>query len=207
MKLHWDALFFAGIELAILVNLIILDLFFFTHQTIRPATVPNAQTIQIASGCDDTCKKEVDLAVAKALSALPTPVAALPVKGATKTASSAKEFYVPFGSGSTQSDQWTGVPGVISYIDTTNYTNIQTVYFEVSMSIPTKNGIVSARLYNITDKHPVWYSEVSTDSDTSKLVTSKIQLDPGNKQYQVQLKTSLQYTSVLDFARVKILTK
>ena len=209
MKLHWDAIVFAGIELAILVNLVVLDIALFGQS--RPAS-PQATVVATSSipatGCNEECKQQIDRAVATALASLPSPSQVAPQKQTVSpTSQSTKEFYVPFGSGTTQNDQWEDVPGVVSYIDTNNYTNIQTVYFEVSMNIPTKNGIVSARLYNATDKHPVWYSEVSTDSNVSKLVATKVKLDSGNKQYQVQMKTSLRYASILDFARIKILTK
>ena len=111
------------------------------------------------------------------------------------------------GTGSTEKSEWEDVAGSDVYVDTANFTNIKTVYFEVSMHIPTKNGIVSARLFNVTDKHPVWYSDVSTAEDVSTFGASQITLDSGNKLYRAQLKTTLQYPSVLDNARIKILTQ
>jgi cation transport regulator ChaC len=111
------------------------------------------------------------------------------------------------GTGSTTKSDWEDVAGSDVFVDTNNFAGIKTVYFEVSMHIPTKNGTMTARLFNVTDKHPVWYSDASTDQDTSTFVASKITLDPGNKQYRVQLKTSLQYPSLLDSARIKILTQ
>src|SRR5258708_18257091 len=207
MKLHWDAIFFAFIELAILANLVVLDIALFGQMRNQSISTPQTTTTTLTPDtCGSACKAVIDQEVAKAVMTLPQSAATIKNSTVQKTTQAAKEFYVPFGSGSTQNDQWEDVPGVVSYIDTGNYTNIQTVYFEVSMSIPTKNGVVSARLYNVTDKHPVWVIDVSTDSDTSKLVAVKIKLDSGNKQYQVQMKTSLRYMSLLDFARVKIIT-
>lgn len=205
MKLHWDAILFAGIELAIITNIVILDVALLRQNRQSPTTAIG-QT-QTSPTCDSACQTMIDTAVAKAVSALPIASPTVIQQNSRPASALPTESYVPFGSGTTQNDQWEDLPGVESYIDTAKYPGIHTVYFEVSMSIPTKNGVVSARLYNVTDKHPVWFSEVSTDSDVGKLVTTKIQLDTGNKLYRVQMKTSLRYHSILDFARVKIITK
>lgn len=125
-----------------------------------------------------------------------------------KSSSADKEFYIPLGAGQTTNDQWEDVAGLTAYIDSTKYSKIKTVTFEASMRIPTANGIVYARLYNATDNHPVWFSEVSAFSNTSSLfVSPPITLDTGNKLYKVQMKTSLKYESILDQARVHILTQ
>lgn len=117
------------------------------------------------------------------------------------------ETYVPLGSGRTSMDQWEDLKGIESYINTESYPPMTNVYFEVALRIPTKNGRVSARLYNVTDNHPVWNSEVSTENETSTFIGSRsLQLDPGNKLYRVQLKTTLKYESLLDFARIKIIS-
>lgn len=116
-----------------------------------------------------------------------------------------KEFYVPFGSGSNSSETWTDVSGVQAYIDTSQYGSIKQVIFEASIHIPTGNEIAWARLYNVTDKHPVWNSDVTISGGTAQLLYSPpIQLDSGNKLYQVQMKTQLKYPALLDQARVHI---
>lgn len=203
MKLKWGIIFAAALELTILVNLIILDIAVFSKRGTKEVLTTSA-----SPKCEETCIKEIQDSVQAAVAALPLPTPITVAKTTVRTVgSNVKEFFVPLGSGSTQNDQWEDITGAEAYIDTNSYSSINTVYFEVSMKIPTKNGTVYARLYNVTDKHPVWFSEVSTDSDTSKFVASQIKLDPGNKQYRVQMKTTLKYTSLLDFARVKIITK
>ena len=63
------------------------------------------------------------------------------------------------------------------------------------------------RLYNVTDKHPVWFSDVSLEGGTPALLISKpITLDSGNKTYQVQMKTSLKFQAFLDQSRLHIIT-
>ena len=124
------------------------------------------------------------------------------------TTSDAKEYYIPLGSGQTTSNQWQDVNGLQAYIDSSKYGKIKSVTFEVSMRIPTANGRVYAQLFNATDNHPVWFSEVSMEGSASQLLTSSpIALDLGNKLYKVQMKTTLQYQSVLDLARVHIITE
>lgn len=125
-----------------------------------------------------------------------------------KSTSSANEFYIPFGSGETKSSEWEDVPGLQAYIDSTKYGKIKTATFEASMRIPTANGRVYVQLYNVTDSHPVWFSEISMEGNKSQLVVSSpITLDLGNKLYKVQMKTTLKYQSLLESARVHIITQ
>lgn len=118
-----------------------------------------------------------------------------------------KEYYIPFGGGSNETDDWADVTGIQAYIDSTQYGKIKKVTFEASVNIPTGNEKVWVRLFNVTDKHPVWFSEVSHEGGGAKLLISDpITLDFGNKLYQVQMKTSLKFRANLHQARVHIMT-
>lgn len=124
---------------------------------------------------------------------------------APSQSSGVKEFFVPLSSGSNSTDDWADVLGAQAYIDSTQYGQIKSVVFEASVHIPTGNEIAYVRLFNVTDKHPVWFSEVSLEGGTPKLLISNpITLDSGRKLYQVQMKTSLKYQAILDQARVHI---
>ncbi|MBI5122836.1 hypothetical protein HZA75_03170 [Candidatus Roizmanbacteria bacterium] len=122
--------------------------------------------------------------------------------------SGVKEFYIPFGSGSTSSTDWQNVSGLQAYVDTGNYNSIKTVTFEASVHVPTGNETVNIRLFNVTDGHPVWYSDVFFNGGTNSqlLISQPITLDPGNKLYQVQMKAQLTFPAILDQARLHILT-
>lgn len=123
------------------------------------------------------------------------------------SSNSTKEFFIPLGSGAGASRDWSDVSGAQAYIDSSMYGEIKTVVFEPSVFTPTGNQTVWVRLYNVTDKHPVWYSEVSMDGGLTKLLFSQgINLDQGNKLYQVQIKTGLGYISNLEQARIHITT-
>jgi hypothetical protein len=117
-----------------------------------------------------------------------------------------KEYYLPIGSGSEKSTTWKDVPGLSIYIDSSKYKKIQNTVFEASVTIPLGNQDVSLRLYNSTDDHPVWFSDLFFPTDTKNyLQTSQgITLDSGNKLYKVQIKTQLGATANVDQARIKI---
>jgi len=131
-----------------------------------------------------------------------------PTQAPAKIVPMVSEFFIPFGSGSGNATDWQDIPGLLAAIDTANYATNRTVTFEVSLRIPTGNQTVYARLFNATDKHPVWFSDVSLEGGTpSLIISSPVQLDNGNKTYQVQLKTSLGFLSNIDQARLRIVTK
>ena len=115
-----------------------------------------------------------------------------------------KELFVPLGTGNSVAADWTNVPGVIASVDSTKYPSIKQVTFEANITVPTANQTVDIRLYNMTDEHPVWNSEMEMTGTTQYLVSSPLTLDKGNKLYQVQMKTQLQYPATLDLARIHI---
>jgi len=117
------------------------------------------------------------------------------------TVNTVKEFYVPLGTGTVGSTDWTDVKGAAAKL----YGKFKKVTFEASVSVP--SGTASVRLFNATDKHPVWYSEMTLANAGPELLTSSaIALDSGNKLYQVQMKSQLGATTNLLQARVHIIT-
>ena len=121
---------------------------------------------------------------------------------------SAKEYYVPLGTGTNITDDWTDVLGASAYIDTRAYGKIKEARFEATVITPAGSQRVWARLFNATDKHPVWYSDVTTDAAGPQLLTSPIiTLDKGNKLYQVQMKSQLKGLTNLNQSRIHITTQ
>lgn len=204
---------FRTLAFLVLINLIFLDIFLFKSQKAeiieRIISVP-----LVENACPASCLSEISKATkSAALSVKPT----VPVSGFTPTptskpssssqTSSVKEFFVPFGTGSNSTDDWQDIGGLRATLNPANYGSIKSVVFEASVRIPTGNEIAYVRLYNVTDKHPVWFSDVSLDGGTAQLLISKpITLDLGNKTYQVQMKTSLKYPAFLDQSRLHIIT-
>lgn len=151
--------------------------------------------------CSPACKTYIDEKTANLSSPSKTSV----VESAPVVASP-KEFYIPLGTGSTKSPDWQDVLSAEAYIDTAGYPSIKEVTFEVFMHIPTANGRMYAKLFNVTDKHDVWFSEVFMEGNTVTRKEAKITLEPGKKQYRVMLKSTLRYDALLDNARIKIVT-
>lgn len=117
--------------------------------------------------------------------------------------SGVKEYFIPFGTGTNQTSDWTDVPGDEVSIDFGSYQNIKAIYFEVAVNIPSAES-VSVRLFNKTDQHPVWYSDITTTT-SGYIVSQPIVYDGGNKIYQVQMKTQLQALAYLTQARIHII--
>jgi len=125
--------------------------------------------------------------------------------GGSKTG--AKEFIVTLGSGSNITDEWTDVTGVQSYIDSSQYGKIKKVTFEATVHVPTGNQKIYVRLYNVSDSHPVWFSEMWMEGTGPRLLTSEpITLGTGNKLYQVQMKSQLKFKTDLVTSRIRITT-
>lgn len=120
-----------------------------------------------------------------------------------------KEIFIPIGSGSTKNNNYEDLAGLEVSIDTNKYSSIDSVTFEASIWVQDGNGKMFAQLYNVSDKHPVWNSEISTFQASGLLITSpKIVLDSGNKTYRVQAKTNLTaFAAHVDNARIKITLK
>lgn len=194
-----------------LANLVYLDFIAFRETdidtkepVIQPSNEPSQNSSQdINQMCPTTCLAQIYEATASAKKTS-TPSTN---KAATSSVSQTKEFFVSFGSGSNATSDWEDVSGLKAYIDSTKYSSIKTVVFEASVRIPTGNEVAFVRLFNETDKHPVWFSDVSLEGGEAKLlVSSPITLDQGNKLYKVQMKTSLKFTAILDQARIHITT-
>lgn len=203
--LEWVVFIFLII---IFVNLSLLD-FFSLKQNLAAkqsgSIIQKPQIIQVASGgCSSDCLEKIFEATQ---SMKPIFVTSPPALSQSSPVTFVKEYYVPLGSGSGNSSDFADVSGAAANIDNTEYSNIKTVTFEASVSIPTGNETVYVRLYNATDKHPVWFSDVSLSGGLPQLlISSPITLDTGNKLYQVQMKTSLSYQAVLAQSRVHIVT-
>lgn len=130
------------------------------------------------------------------------------VLGTTDTVSGVgKEYYIPFGTGTNTTTEWTDVKGVGAYIDSRLYGAVKKVVFEATVGVPSGNQIAFIRLYNTTDKHPVWYTEMQmSGTGPELLISSGITLDSGNKFYQVQMKSQMGAPTNLLQARMHILT-
>lgn len=133
--------------------------------------------------------------------------AAVNVLGTSDVAvSSVKEAYIPLGTGENTTTDWADIKGAAAYVNTGAYGTMKKVTFEASIGVPSGNQTAYVRLYNATDKHPVWYSEMSmAGAGPELLISTPVTLDSGNKLYQVQMKSQLGAAANLLQARMHIL--
>ena len=201
--------------LAIFLNLLYLDLIIAKGTNIKTIEkIISAPTFDKSSdntACLNECKALINEEIGKLNKATPVISSPTPTKApasAQTTSSTTKEYYVPFGSGSGSSLDWQDMAGLQASIDSNGYNSIKSVVFEVSLHVPTGNETASVRLYNSTDNHPVWNSELTFNGNSSSVFMSSdsISLDSGNKLYKVQIKTQLQYSAIVDQSRVHITT-
>lgn len=129
-----------------------------------------------------------------------------PILQQSSNNSGVREYYIPLGTGSNTSTTWANVAGTETTINFNNYQNIKDIHFEASIDTASSNQTVSVQLYNVTDNHPVWNSQVTTNGSTSQyLVSQPISYDGGHKIYQVQMQNQLQTPVNLLQARLRII--
>lgn len=202
---------FVFICFLVIVNLLVLDLWVLNtvKKTYQQVIVKSAQPqiVKIVqpdnTSCPGSCLTQIKQATASLkLNTTQTVVSS----GSTSSSTPVKEAYIPIGSGSASNNEWEDVKGLKVYIDTTKYTRIKSAVFEASVSLPSGNQFVYVRLYNETDKHPVWFSELYFQEGTlpAFLISQPIVLDSGNKLYKVQMKTQLKSTAIIDQSRVHL---
>lgn len=166
------------------INILVLDIFVLHQFFVKGAVLGTTST----ETCPSACISRINQMAGKTVTG------------------TAKEYYVPLGSGSNATSDWADIAGASANIDTASYGKIKQVTFEATVSTVGSQKLW-VRLYNTTDKHPVWYSEISTGSSGPVLLTSSpVTLDTGNKLYQVQMKTQLKAPSTLVQSRVRIAT-
>lgn len=185
----------------LLINMIALDIFiaYNTHPTTAAKTTFLLQDDEAIP----TPSPTVSISQANFISPTPQPNSiSLPLT------STGNEFFIPLGTGTSTATTWTNVPGVQAYIDSTQYSNVKTVTFEASVVLPATPQIVSVQLYDVTNNHPVWFSQVTMQSSNTSqlLISSPITLSSGNNLYQVQMQTQLQAPANLVQSRVHIIT-
>lgn len=186
----------------VLVNLGFLNFSVFLKKQPDSFLPPSPTIIQEDTVAEATCPVDCLTTIEEATGKAITPA---PVIENQASQPAVKEIYIPLGSGSTSSQDWEELAGVEAVIDSANYPNIKEVIFEAVLRIPSANGRVYAKLYDVTSKHDVWFSEVSAEGPTAyRAESAAIVLSSGRNLYRVKMKTTMSYQSILDSARIKI---
>ncbi|MBI2326913.1 hypothetical protein HYU92_01195 [Candidatus Curtissbacteria bacterium] len=120
-----------------------------------------------------------------------------------------KEIFIPMGSGATKSREFADLTSTDVKIDTSKYSNVESVVFEASIWVEGGNGAAYAQLYNVEDKTGYFESQISNNTGSAAYKTSgKLQLPNGQKTYRVRAKTDIvEFAAHVENARIKITLK
>ncbi len=181
------------------------NLAIFQTKTAQVSKTQNVST-QSADTCGDTCMAEINKAVSASVSVEKN--TAVSQASYTQAAAAGQEYFIPLGSGVISSPTLTTINGMQATVDGGAYGSNYTATFEISVSIPTGNETANFQLYDATQNHPVWNSNVTFNSGgTPALLTAQITLDPGMNTYVVQGSTQLTYPAYITQARIHIITQ
>jgi hypothetical protein len=182
------------IVFALIIGILIANLVFLNYLQLERSTNPTLQAAAI--------KPTVTPIITQAI--LPSPTAAQTAALPQVTAPPTKDYFIPLGSGTSQASDWQDIPGAQATVDLSQYRTIKQIVFEASVVVPNAEQIVYLRLYNVTDKHPVWYSDLTLSNASTYSVSQPMTIDPGVKTYQVQIKTQLNAPATLTQARIHV---
>lgn len=128
---------------------------------------------------------------------------------ATIVQTAQKEIFIPMGAGSTKSRDFADLTSTDVTIDTSKYSNIESVVFEASVWVEGGNGASYAQLYNVSDKTGYFESQLTNNTGTAVAKTSgNLPLPNGQKTYRVRAKTDIvEFAANVSNARLKITLK
>lgn len=204
----------AFLGILVISNLVFLDFYLVIQKkteppaeslisVVQPTVEPN-QTISNCSACQSQIQKEIS----KQILALPTSVSTLsPTPTSTPVLpNNPKVLYVPLvNTGSTVLTDWTDIPASDFYFNQADYPGYKSIQWEASLKSVNSPARVMVRLYDVTNKRGVDYSELQTQSLTYALLqSSALTIWRGNNLYRVQLKADNGTEASLGMGRLKI---
>lgn len=204
----------------IFFNLLVLDagvVYFFlktgTTSELRssPPTVGGDRGVvqQNLDVCGTSCQKYITDQVAQIKLPTPLPTSKAIVVVAPTVAKTLSVAYVPVpGSGNTTANNWVDLPGTDFYFNVSNYSGLQSIYFETNIHLVNGNGQAFVRLFDVAHGIGVQGSEASTMNQSSTAIDSgQVSFYQGNNLYRVQAKSLTADTAIFDSGRLKITTK
>ena len=211
-----------GIGVLVVANLLVLDFIGMnqrrgesipaTSAVITPTAFSSpSPTISISEitppdGCSEECLSYIDQKINQVISGLPTPASQKTFVPAQPASSSKVAYLTIGGSSSTNSTSWVDIPGTDFYFDLSDYPTATGVRWEISLRSYLAGNFVYARLYDVTNKRAVDFSEQSSDSGTSELKRSPdLSIWRYNNLYRVQGKSSAGCDAYLDSPRLRVI--
>lgn len=167
------------------------------------------------SDCSLECQQLVEQKIAYVISQIPTQIpiqkpaktSSFTVPNALPTQSQTRVSYIPLATAATiNSSDWTDIIPSDFYLDLADYSGVKSVRLEVYLKSQYQSGKVYLRLYDVTNKRAVDYSDLSSSSETFELRrSSDLTIWRGNNLYRLQGKTSSGIEGYLKEAKLKIL--
>lgn len=194
----------------ILGNLFILDLKIFYPQSplFLSEAIINPTPAPTDLSCPTSCVALLNQVISSPSARVGSLEVTTPSPIASQKTTTTRETYIPLGNGSTQKSDWDDLIATETIINPSAYGTFGQAYLTYSLRNPTQNGQVEARLYNATDKYPIYGSNVIMNGPVSQTInTGSFPLPDGNKLYRVQLRSTLSYPVYLDNAKIRIVTE
>lgn len=201
----------------ILANLLVLDYFWWQgrNKTFPSEGQPEATINKETSACDLSCQETITEKIQEELEKTTpqagqssSPTVSPPASCALPTASpQVKVVYIPLiTQGFTVETTWTEITASDFYFDLADYPSAKEVRFETHLLALHGSAKVYTRLYDVTNKRGVDYSDLSTQNDTfTRLESSGLKIWRGNNKYTVQLRSENGTEVQLKEAKLKIL--
>lgn len=179
------------------------------NQVIPNTTNSNTESVD---SCGEVCKKQIADSVSVALStisATPKEVVKTVTLTQAPTKLKAQTAYIPIaGPITTTSSDWYDAPGTDFYLNyNTDYGKAAYANWDTSLKVKDGNGIVYARIYDVTNKIAVNGSEVSVSNkgDLTQVVSGGLSFWAGNNLYRIQLKSLNGFEVTFGSGRIKII--
>lgn len=157
--------------------------------------------------CSKDCEEKILEIVSKSLSTLSGQPKLTATSVPAKVVRTKQTVYIPLnGSFLTTSTDWVDIKTSDVYIDLKNdYSETATPLWEATLKIEQGNGVVFARLFDVTHAIAVSGSEISANSPTFTLVSSgNLSFWAGRNLYRVQIKSLTSLPAYIESARIKV---
>lgn len=204
----------------IIANFSVLDFFlvkdrFLTKSSklsVSQEILPVEETKVATDSCGLLCQETIVQKIGEELSRLPSPAGqssvspSVPKATVTPSNGKPKVVYVPLAAdGAVSSATWTDIVPSEFYFDLGNYPGAKEIRFEIYL-LSLNNDLVSARLYDATNKRAIDFSDLQTTSSTfTRQESSPLVIWRGNNKYTLQLRSVNGTQAQLKDARLKIL--
>lgn len=163
--------------------------------------------------CGLVCQKEIEEKIKEELAKMPSPAGQSSVSPSPQkqylpepSSTQSKVLYIPLvTSGSVSSVTWVDITPSEFYFDLGNYPGTKEVRFETYL-LSLNNDMVYSRLYDVTNKRGVDFSDLQTNASSfTRVESSAMKIWRGNNKYTVQLRSVNGTQAQLKDAKLKIM--